>query len=82
MEYAHGLAGSLAKAEYPDLSLRLYLQGTLTAVHIRFPSYEEIAYEFLSQVRTTQCLIVNHSICMNLRNNQAWIMHLKSLFDF
>lgn len=49
MEYAHGLAGNLAKAEYPDLSLRLYLQGTLTAVQIGFPSYEEIAYEFLSQ---------------------------------
>ena len=50
MEYSHGLAGSLSKAEYPDLSLRLYLQGTLTAVQIGFPSYEEIAYEFISQV--------------------------------
>lgn len=43
---------ALVKAEYAELALRLFLQGTLAIGEICFENYETIAYEFLSQAFT------------------------------
>lgn len=50
LQFCHQTIIALVKAEYPDLALRLFLQGTLTIGQIRFQNYETIAYEFFSQV--------------------------------
>ena len=41
----------LSKAEYPELSLRLFLQGALAAGTVEFENHEMVAYDFMSQVR-------------------------------
>ncbi|KAK9512960.1 hypothetical protein O3M35_001260 [Rhynocoris fuscipes] len=51
-EYCHKTILALVKAEYAELSIRLFLQGTLAIGEIRFENYETIAYEFLSQAFT------------------------------
>ncbi|BES91758.1 vacuolar protein sorting [Nesidiocoris tenuis] len=51
-QYCHQTILDLVKADYPELSLRLFLQGTLAIGEIRFANYETIAYEFLSQAFT------------------------------
>ncbi|XP_014246771.1 vacuolar protein sorting-associated protein 35 isoform X2 [Cimex lectularius] len=48
-QYCHQTIMELVKAEFAELALRLFLQGTLAIGEIRFANYETIAYEFLSQ---------------------------------
>lgn len=48
-QFCHQTIGALAKSEYAELSLRLYLQGALTADKHGFSNAETVAYEFMSQ---------------------------------
>ncbi|XP_046842547.1 vacuolar protein sorting-associated protein 35-like [Xenia sp. Carnegie-2017] len=48
-QFCHQTVGALAKSEYGELSLRLYLQGALTADQHDFSNAETVAYEFMSQ---------------------------------
>ncbi|CAF1436904.1 unnamed protein product [Adineta steineri] len=51
-QLSNQLINTLTKLETNDLSLRLYLQGALTASEIRSENAETIAYEFFSQAYT------------------------------
>jgi len=51
-QFCHHTIGALIKAEYAELSLRLFLQGALTASQVSFETQETVAYEFVSQVST------------------------------
>ncbi|XP_077983360.1 vacuolar protein sorting-associated protein 35-like [Glandiceps talaboti] len=48
-KFCHQTIGALIKAEYAELSLRLFLQGGLAAGEIGFENHETVAYEFMSQ---------------------------------
>ncbi|XP_067934568.1 vacuolar protein sorting-associated protein 35-like [Watersipora subatra] len=48
-QFCHQTIGVLIKAEKNELSLRLFLQGAVTAGDIAFENAESVAYEFLSQ---------------------------------
>jgi vacuolar protein sorting-associated protein 35 len=50
-QFCHQTIGALAKSDYGELSLRLYLQGALTADKHGFSNAETVAYEFMSQVQ-------------------------------
>ena len=50
-QFCHQTIAALAKAEYAELSLRLFLQGALVADCAEFSNAETVAYEFMSQVR-------------------------------
>jgi len=49
-QFCHQTIGALIKAEFAELSLRLFLQGALTASQVNFETQETVAYEFMSQV--------------------------------
>lgn len=49
LQYCHSTISVLAKAELPDLALRLYLQGALVIGVIGFNNHETVAYEFMTQ---------------------------------
>ena len=49
-QFCHQTICALSKAEYADLSLRLFLQGALAADQQKFTNAETVAYEFMSQV--------------------------------
>lgn len=51
-QLCHQTVGALIKAELPELSLRLFLQGALTVSQISFEDQETFAYEFMSQAFT------------------------------
>lgn len=48
-QFCHQTIAALAKAEYAELSLRLFLQGALVADQAGFSNAETVAYEFMSQ---------------------------------
>ncbi|XP_065675413.1 vacuolar protein sorting-associated protein 35 isoform X2 [Hydra vulgaris] len=48
-QFCHQTICALSKAEYAELSLRLFLQGALAADQQRFTNAETVAYEFMSQ---------------------------------
>lgn len=48
-QFCHQTICALWKADYADLSLRLFLQGALAADQQRFTNAETVAYEFMSQ---------------------------------
>lgn len=48
-QFCHQTIAALAKAEYAELSLRLFLQGALAADQAGFSNAETVAYEFMSQ---------------------------------
>jgi len=48
-QFCHGTIVALTKAEFSELSLRLFLQGALAISQIPFENQETIAYEFMSQ---------------------------------
>ena len=50
--FCHQIISGLAKAEFHDLALRLFLQAALTAHTVEFESTESIAYEFWTQAIT------------------------------
>lgn len=54
--FAHQTISALIKAELAELPLRLFLQGALAAGEIGFENHETVAYEFMSQVGTNECL--------------------------
>ena len=70
-QFCHQTITALAKAEYAELSLRLFLQGSLVADQTGFSNSETVAYEFMSQVSVFTVLHV-HAIL---------ILTLTSLFD-
>ncbi|XP_017837677.1 vacuolar protein sorting-associated protein 35 isoform X1 [Drosophila busckii] len=49
VQYCHSTISALAKADLPDLALRLYLQGALVIGEIRYTNHETVAYEFMTQ---------------------------------
>jgi len=50
--FCHQIISGLAKAEFTDLALRLFLQAALTANSVEFEATESIAYEFWTQAIT------------------------------
>lgn len=70
-QFCHQTITALAKAEYAELSLRLFLQGSLVADQTGSSNSETVAYEFMSQVSVFTVLHV-HPIVM---------LALASLFD-
>ncbi|EDO45995.1 predicted protein [Nematostella vectensis] len=48
-QFCHQTITALAKAEYAELSLRLFLQGAMAAGKVGFSTSETVAYEFMSQ---------------------------------
>lgn len=62
LQFCHGTIAALARAEYPELSLRLYLQGALCISQVKFSNHESVAYEFMSQV----IKIMQHIILYNI----------------
>lgn len=48
-QFCHQTICALSKAEYAELSLRLFLQGALAADQQKFTNAETVAYEFMSQ---------------------------------
>lgn len=51
LQYCHSTIAVLAKADLPELALRLYLQGALVIGEIRYTNHETVAYDFMTQVR-------------------------------
>lgn len=56
--FAHQTISALIKAELAELPLRLFLQGALAAGEIGFENHETVAYEFMSQVGSSDCYLV------------------------
>lgn len=52
--FAHQTISALIKAELSELPLRLFLQGALAAGEIGFENHETVAYEFMSQVASSE----------------------------
>lgn len=50
LQYCHSTIAVLAKAELPELALRLYLQGALVIGQIAYTNHETVAYDFMTQV--------------------------------
>lgn len=50
--FCHSTIGALIKAELPELSLRMFLQGALCASQISFETQETVTYEYMSQAFT------------------------------
>lgn len=50
--FCHTIISGLAKAEFHELALRLFLQAALTANRLAFSETESVAYEFWSQAIT------------------------------
>jgi vacuolar protein sorting-associated protein 35 len=48
-QFCHQTISTLSKAEFAELSLRLFLQGALAVAQIQFDNHETVAYEFMSQ---------------------------------
>ncbi|XP_004535860.1 vacuolar protein sorting-associated protein 35 isoform X2 [Ceratitis capitata] len=49
LQYCHSTIAAIAKADLPDLALRLYLQGALVIGEIGYANHETVAYEFMTQ---------------------------------
>lgn len=56
--FAHQTISALIKAELAELPLRLFLQGALAAGEIGFENHETVAYEFMSQVGSSDYSLV------------------------
>lgn len=50
LQFCHSTISVLARADLPDLALRLYLQGALVIGQIGYTNHETVAYEFMTQV--------------------------------
>lgn len=50
MQFCHGTITVLARAELPELALRLFLQGALVIDRIGYSNHETVAYDFMTQV--------------------------------
>lgn len=49
IQYCHSTITTIAKAELPDLALRLFLQGALCIGQIGYTNHEAVAYDFMTQ---------------------------------
>ncbi|XP_055379724.1 vacuolar protein sorting-associated protein 35 isoform X2 [Condylostylus longicornis] len=49
LQFCHSTISALAKADLPELALRLYLQGALTIDQIQYTNHETVAYDFMTQ---------------------------------
>lgn len=49
IQFCHTTISAIAKAELPDLALRLFLQGALCIGQIQQTNHETVAYEFMTQ---------------------------------
>lgn len=49
IQFCHTTITSIAKAELPDLALRLFLQGALCIGQIGYSNHEAVAYDFMTQ---------------------------------
>jgi vacuolar protein sorting-associated protein 35 len=49
IQFCHTTITSIAKAELPDLALRLFLQGALSIGQIGHSNHEAVAYDFMTQ---------------------------------
>lgn len=49
LQYCHSTISTLAKADLPDLALRLYLQGALVIDKMAYTNHETVAYDFMTQ---------------------------------
>jgi vacuolar protein sorting-associated protein 35 len=51
IQFCHSTISVLAKADLPEMALRLYLQGALCISRIGYTNHETVAYDFMTQVR-------------------------------
>lgn len=49
IQFCHMTISSIAKAELPDLALRLFLQGALVIGQVEYSNSEAVAYDFMTQ---------------------------------
>ncbi|XP_037051004.1 vacuolar protein sorting-associated protein 35 isoform X1 [Bradysia coprophila] len=49
LQFCHSTISVLARADLPDLALRLYLQGALVIGQIGYTNHETVAYDFMTQ---------------------------------
>ncbi|XP_037941563.1 vacuolar protein sorting-associated protein 35-like [Teleopsis dalmanni] len=49
LQYCHSTIAVIAKADLPELALRLYLQGALVIGEIAYTNHETVAYDFMTQ---------------------------------
>ena len=49
LQFCHSAIAVLAKAELPEMALRLYLQGALVIGQIAYTNHETVAYDFMTQ---------------------------------
>jgi vacuolar protein sorting-associated protein 35 len=49
IQFCHSSITSIAKAELPDLALRLFLQGAIVIGQIQHDNHEAVAYDFMTQ---------------------------------
>ncbi len=49
IQFCHTTISAIAKAELPDLALRLFLQGALCIGQIQQTNHETVAYDFMTQ---------------------------------
>lgn len=49
IQFCHATITSIARAELPDLALRLFLQGALCIGQIGYTNHEAVAYDFMTQ---------------------------------
>lgn len=52
LQFCHSTISVIARADLPDLALRLYLQGALVIGQIGYTNHETVAYDFMTQVST------------------------------
>lgn len=51
LQFCHSTITLLARADLPELALRLYLQGALVIGQLGYANHESVAYDFMTQVR-------------------------------
>lgn len=59
LQFCHSTISVLARADLPDLALRLYLQGALVIGQIGYTNHETVAYDFMTQVSVI-IICLNH----------------------
>lgn len=50
LQFCHNTITVLARADLPELALRLYLQGALVIGQLEYSNHETVAYDFMTQV--------------------------------
>lgn len=58
IQFCHSTIAVLARADLPELALRLYLQGALCIGVIGYTNHETVAYDFMTQVNNYETSVL------------------------